>query len=102
MEGIQQMFSALMGYDEYDVQLSLWAYRRGIEVRQADRGYKARNREADRQQSRAYYREHRAEILASKKANAEKHVEATRRWRERNREALRAKERERWHQRKAA
>ena len=99
-EHIQQTFAAFMGSDDYDAQLTLWCWQRRHEQREADRDWKARNRQREAERLHEHYLANRERILQRNRADAAAKVAATKAWRARNREALRVKERERWHDRK--
>ena len=93
-EHIQQTFSAFMGYDELDAQLTLWCYRKAQDQREAAREYRWRNAAKVQQAARERYWRDRDAALARQyawKANSGyDSYEYTKAWRKANPDKQRA------------
>ena len=93
-EHIQQTFSAFMGYEEADIQLTLWCIRKVQDQREAAREYRWRNAAKVQQAARERYWRDRDAALARQYAwklrSGYDSYKYTKAWRRANPEKFRA------------
>ena len=104
MDGIQQMFSELMGYDEYDQQLTLWCLRQRVINGQKSKrlgDWKRLNRKRQREHVRRWEKNNPDKVRARKARWRSANPNADKASKDRYRAANREKVRE-WNRRNQA